>query len=450
MSEACLTYASLDQGLTPLTNAARWLVAFSGGPDSTVLLHLLHSWCRAHVEEAPALLAVHVNHGMQAESQSWQAHCEQVCTGWDIPLIVCPVTVDVAGQGPEAAAREARYGAFEAQLNTGDILFMGHHLDDQVETYFLRLLRGSGLKGLSAMPARRALGEGELIRPLIDTERHLLERYAGEHALNSIDDPSNRDTALDRNYLRHTVLPLLAQRWTGYRQTVARAAEHAASSQLVEDECVPLPATVFSVLGDPGIEQKELNGVSVDVAMIKLRRWLRCGDYPMPDRVLLTEFLRQLRHSAAGSSPRLECSSFTLQRYQNSIYLLPVFTDSPVQTLRIGEVCEIPGLGELSLVSSEASGLLLRDDDRLELRWRQGGERCRPRGRPYSQRLKKLFQEYDVPPWWRERVPLLYLDDQLLAVGDLWLCETDRLCSQSIGEAGVWQLCWQRKPTAFD
>ena len=457
MAVQSLHFSDLDAWLTSRTGAARWCVAFSGGPDSTVLLHLLQSWCSNHPGGTPPLVALHVNHGMQGDADSWQVHCESLCHSWNIPIIVHGATVESAGQGVEAAARQARYQYFEAEIKTGDVLFMGHHLDDQVETFFLRLMRGSGLSGLSAMPQRRDLGGGELIRPMLKMERSLLADYITAHQLSAIADPSNLDTSLDRNYLRQAVLPLLEERWGGYRQTVARAAEHAAVSQAVVNECLPALKTVFSVMGDPGIEQKELNSGSVDAGMIKLRRWLRSGGYSMPDRLLLQEFMRQLREGAAASSPRLACSSFVLQRYQNRIYLLPDFPQgedglSPLQSvvLNPGEIRDITGVGEVAVIRAEGAGLELDGEDCLELRWRAGGERCRPRGSPYHQRLKKLFQEHAVPPWWRERVPLLYLGDELLAVGGLWLCESSRLRHETALSEGLWQLCWARKPCTFD
>ncbi|MBE9538258.1 MAG: tRNA lysidine(34) synthetase TilS, partial [Proteobacteria bacterium] len=285
MPELLLNHSSLNDALAANTAAKRWCVALSGGPDSTVLLHLLCEWRAEHPSEAPALLAIHINHHMQADADSWQAHCETLCSSWNVPLIVRDALVQGSGQGEEAAARQARYQLFEVEIGAGDILFMGHHLDDQVETYFLRLMRGSGLSGLSAMPAQRALGGGQLIRPLLKIERSALAAYASAHQLQSIQDPSNLDTSLDRNYLRQEVLPLLARRWSGYRQTVARAAEHAAVSQAVVNECLPAPGTVRSALGDPGIEQRVLNALSPEAAMITLRNWLRSGALPMPDQL---------------------------------------------------------------------------------------------------------------------------------------------------------------------
>jgi len=335
------------------------------------------------------------------------------------------------------------------------VLFMGHHLDDQVETYFLRLLRGSGLSGLSAMPQQRSLGAGKLIRPLLAFTREQLQHYLTSQNLSAIDDPSNADTSIDRNYLRQQVLPLLGERWPAYRATVARAAQHAFIGQNIIDECLPAPCTVFSALDDPGLEYPELASVSVDAAMIKLRSWLRARGCAMPDQQLLREFVRQLREAGPGASPRMDCSNYVLQRYQDRVYLLPEFSrggdfsQSPA-ALVPGSPCDIEGVGRLSLEPASDIGFCLSGGDELQMRWRQGGERCRPRGRPYNQRLKKLLQEFAVPPWWRERVPLLYLGDELLAVGGLWLCESSRLGSSSSSGGPLWQLRWQRKPLLFN
>jgi tRNA(Ile)-lysidine synthase len=462
-----LNHSVLDPWLTSRVGAPRWCVAFSGGPDSCALLHLLRSWKLAAQQDTPKLIAIHVNHGMQAASDQWQAHCEALCDAWEIPIVVVQAVVESAGKGSEAAARDARYTAFEGELTSGDILFMGHHLDDQVETYFLRLMRGSGLSGLSAMASSRALGASELLRPLLGVQRSELQAYLEQHHLTAIEDPSNFDTDIDRNYLRQKVLPLLADRWDGYRQTVARAAGHASAAAAVIEECLPEPATVFSVMGDPGIEQCALNDVSIDAAMIKLRSWLRGKGCRMPDQLLLAEFIRQLRESAASASPRLSNGEFELQRYRDHIYLLPEFPQNigagagagagagggggeQGASLAVGEQCSLAGSGILTLAPAAAAGLRLNAPDRLTIRWRKGGERCRPMGRAYNQRLKKLLQEFLVPPWWRERVPLLYLEDELLAVAGLWLCESSRLQLPDEGDSELWEPCWERKPLALD
>jgi tRNA(Ile)-lysidine synthase len=453
MADSLLAPADLDSELLPLLEAPHWYVGFSGGLDSTVLLHLLQRWRQRH-PGAPPLGAIHINHGLQPAAHDWQTHCEWLCRLLRLPLVCLGATVERGGpKGLEAAAREARYSLFEAQLGEGDVLFLGHHEDDQVETFFLRLLRGAGVTGLSAMPAGRALGRGMLARPLLGLSRAQLEHYAAQQGLSFVEDPSNCDAALDRNYLRTQVLPLLAARWPGYRSTVGRASGHIAAAAGLLAELVPAPGTVRSVMGDPGVALADLNGAPAGEAALVLRHWLQAGCLPAPDRPQLEEFLRQLRDADEQARPRLACSAFVLQRHRDAVYLLPEgaqVAPDPV-VLPVGGGLDLPGVGRLTLQEVMSEGLLLAPGESLSVRWRQGGERCRPRGRTGSRSLKKLLQEADIPPWWRDRVPLLYLGDELLAVGDLWLCESSRWGAAPAPGRSLWQPGWTRNiSTAFD
>jgi tRNA(Ile)-lysidine synthase len=442
MSVPLISHRDLDGELNALRSAPNWYVGFSGGVDSTALLHLLTLWRRAH-PGAPLLTAIHINHGMQSAAQDWQVHCEWVCKMLQVPLICHRVSLQYSGRGSEADAREARYQVFEQQLRDGEVLFLGHHLDDQVETFFLRLLRGAGVQGLAAMPSQRALGRGELRRPLLAFTREQLLRYTLEYGLSCIEDPSNSDTAMDRNFLRAELLPLLASRWPGYRRTVARAGEHMSAAAGLMAELLPLPETVYGALGDPGVSQQTLAGSS---GAQLLRAWLQAAGLPAPDQTALEEFLRQLRESGADSAPRLQCSAYSLQRYRDVVYLLPDELGCALDGFQLspGDVFEIPGVGRIALESTGEAGFFLEPGETLRLDWREGGERCSPVGRGGSNSLKKLLQERDIPPWWRARVPLLYLEDELLCVGDLWLCQSSRYRDFAPGEDRLWHLVWQR------
>lgn len=454
MADAPFDYRKLDAQLEPLLAAPHWYVGYSGGVDSTVLLHLLRRWCESRAD-APPLSAIHVNHGLQAESDHWQAHCESVCRQLQVPLVCLRADVRAGSRGLEAAARDARYSLFGAQLQAGEVLFLAHHADDQVETFFLRLMRGAGVQGLAAIPAQRPLGCGRLVRPLLTTPRHVLEDYAERHQLCCVEDPSNSDLSMDRNFLRAQVLPLLAQRWPGYRQTVTRASEHvaAAASQLAGT--APAPATVYSRMGDPGLALSHFSGAAPQAAAQVLRHWLQGRGLPPPDRSALDEFLRQLGRVTEQARPRLHCSAYILQRYRDGVYLLPGSAGAAAaQALPIspGDVVNLPASGgHFWLAPAAAGGIRLGRADRLELAWRRGGERCQLPGRPGTTSLKKLLQAYDIPPWWRDRVPLLYLEGELLAVGDLCLCHSSRLSESAGSGEALWQPHWKRNITAaFD
>ena len=452
MSESLLNHSTLDSSLLELVNAPHWYVGLSGGVDSTALLHLLLAWRESRVA-VPPLTVIHVNHGMQAAAAAWQAHCERICSDWGVPVISRAVKVSYSGNG-EAAARETRYRVFEEFMQPGAVLFLGHHLDDQVETFFLRLMRGAGVDGLAAIPRSRALHEGLLVRPLLDVARNSIEQYALEHGLAHVEDPSNSDTIMDRNFLRAQLLPLLASRWPSYRQTVTRASGHMATTVRVLQENLGIPQTVHSVLGDLGLALQELITPSPEVAALKLRAWLQLNGRQVPDHAAVAEFLRQLREAGSDATPRLACSAYSLQRYRDAVYLQPEYArEHPLQPLRLvpGERSEVPGVGDLCLYPVMGEGLLLTAQDRPQISWRAGGERCRPRQRSASTSLKKLLQEWGVPPWWRDRVPLLYLDGELLAVGDLALCKSSRWRAAATAGEQLWRLSWERAVDAtFD
>lgn len=444
---ALITHAVLDHQLPGLCSAPHWYVGFSGGLDSTALLKLLLQW-RSENSIAIPITAIHVDHGLQADSPAWGKHCEQVCESLQVNFCRFAANVELAGKGLESAAREARYQIFKDQLSSGDVLFLAHHLDDQIETFFLRLMRGAGLQGLSGMPGQRQLGAGEIARPLLGVKRQELEAFAQHWQLTSIEDPSNSDTSLDRNFLRATVLPLLETRWPGYRGTVSRASGHLNdAAQRLHSESLT-PQHVVGTLGDPGVQLAPLLSVTYEETASALRHWLQEQGQQPPSRAALMEFVRQLHVTQArsNSSPRLKCSAYVLERFRGVLYLLPVeMLTLPLADvwLAAGEHVHILGVGQLSLEPTTGLGVQLSPGERLRVAWRLGGERCQPVERNRSSSLKKLLQEYAVPPWWRDRVPLLYLDSELVAVGSLWHCKQTRSAGSLVPPKQLYKVCWQ-------
>lgn len=369
--------------------------------------------------------AVHVDHGLQASSSAWAAHCTAVCDALDVPLTVIPVRCDLdAGHSYEEAARAARYQAFERLLCGGEALLLAHHREDQAETVLLRLLRGAGVRGAAAMPPMRLLGDGYLARPLLDVARDDIALYAATHRLVWIDDPSNSDPRFDRNYLRHAVLPLLAERWPGYAATLARSAEQAQEASELADALADLDLAACGDAG--GLCVGPLRALPDARRRNVVRRWLmQVHGVRPPPRAKLVSGLAALLDAAPDRMPKLGWDDHEVRRYRDRLIVRSVADAADPEPIEwdLRSPLSLPG-GMLRVESVVGSGLRqdLRER-RVEVRFRVGGERCRPAGRSQSQSLKKLLQEAGVPPWERAALPLIYVDGALAAVAGLWVCE---------------------------
>lgn len=423
-----------------LGNHRRLLVAFSGGLDSSVLLHLLVH-LRRQLPDLQ-LRAVHVHHGLNAFADEWVAHCQRQCAAWQLPLVVQHVQVDGRQGGIEAAARAARYSAFVATLAADEALLTAQHLDDQCETFLLALKRGSGPAGLSAMAAQTSLGSNPLLRPLLGISRLQLEDYAQRHQLAWIDDDSNQDPRFDRNFLRLQVLPLLNQRWPYFAAATARSASLCAEQEQLLDEL--LSEQMHSLLNeDNALAIDGLLGCSPARRFALLRRWIALFGVTMPSREQLQRLWDEVALSRDDAEPQLQPGQYQIRRFRRRLYLLPIMADLREVCLSwsLAEPLELPdGLGKLS---SGAGDICLRAPQlhqKVSVRFTAQGK-IRILGRTHSRSVKKLWQELSVPPWQRERTPLIYYDDQLIAALGVFVSEAGETPE---GEQS-WRLSWHKK-----
>ena len=434
--------AAFADCLEQLEAAPQVLVGFSGGLDSAVLLHLL-----SEALPPERITAVHIHHGLSANAGDWQQHAKQVCQGLGVRLIAESVSIDASGAGIESAARDARYAVFEKHLVEGGLLLLGHHADDQVETVLFRLLRGSGARGLSGIPKTRAVGSGRLIRPLLSWPKSSLHDYAKEQQLSWIEDESNQQEQFDRNYLRHSVIPLLAQRWPNYVQGVMRSAQQSGQADQLADSVAR---------GDlAGLDSRpERGGWSLDLTEFVnleslrqrnvLRYWPEVHGLPALGQTLIDEVMSSLLTAREDSEPKVMRGDLQICRYRQRLYLLKL-SGRPKADLDLclfwsgDQPLVLPDGNLLSAERGLGEGLRVDNIDRLTLRFRRGGERCQPVGREHSNSLKKLLQEYGLEPWWREPVPLFYIDEQLVAVGDLWVCQDWQAEPEKEGLKIIWQ-----------
>lgn len=390
------------------------LVGFSGGLDSSVLLHALAQ--QPHYRRA-GLRAVHVHHGLHADADAWAAQCAAVCAALAIPLQVLRVQVPRdSGHGLEAAARQARRAAFAQALAAGEWLALAQHRDDQAETFLLRALRASGPDGLAAMQSLRSFAHGMLWRPLLALPRSDLHAYAQRHALRWIDDPSNADPGFDRNFLRLHVLPLLRQRWPHADAALARSAQLCGEAGALLDDGDQ--AALEALRDDPAapLSLPGLRALPAPRRARVLRRWIGQAGLPPLPAAGLAAVERSLLHARADASAQFAWHGATLRSWRDALHAErdppPLPADWQAQWDGHAPLA-LPDGRRLRLCGAAPLGF----DAPLLVRLRQGGERIVLPGRSHSQALKHLLQEHAVPPWQRARLPLLFEGDRLLAAG---------------------------------
>lgn len=418
--------AVADRLLELSPGAQGYCVAFSGGADSTALLHLVSADPRIR-----PLRALHVHHGLDPAADRWEAHCREACDALPVPLTVRRVHVPPSRHGLEAAAREARYRAFEGELARGECLVQAHHADDQAETVLFRLIRGSGARGLTGIPARRALGGAWVVRPLLGFPREGIHRYLDTVGARWIDDQANRDPRFDRTYLRQEVLPVLERRWPGAAARIARSAEHLSAAVDAEEELAARDLAHVRVNGLPSVAGlRRLPGPRAEAL---LRLWLRLRGAEPPGARRLRAGLRALLDAREDGAPALEWPGGAVRRHQGSLHFVPARSEagglgpSPragagnVATSRWGAHWDLRGSlrgpwGVLRATWSPDPGLtpeLLHHGVHLHCR------ATAPAGA--QRRVKKAFQQAGVPPWERACCPLVFAGPRLVALAGRWV-----------------------------
>jgi tRNA(Ile)-lysidine synthase len=470
-------------------------VALSGGVDSTALLTAL----AAIHPRLTALRALHVNHGLRPAARQWAQHCRDLARRLHVPLQVLTTKVTrTPGTSLEAVARDARYELLAAALKPGEALLLAHHADDQLETVLLQLLRGSGLPGLAAMPATAPFAAGTLVRPLLSQSRQQLEAWVRGQGITWVEDDSNADESLNRNYLRRQILPLIHARWPGSAAAVARSARHAAEAQTLLDRLAR--ADLERASYGESLSAKALRALPADRLNNVLRFWITSTGYRVPDTRRLAEISGPLLNAREDANPFVDWGeegarvqrqgdvlSLSRRGKQGALVphhgdLLPLSrrdarrgapasespsarataepatvpplaaADSPhnlIWSWRDTSTCALPhDLGKLQL-EPDGHGPIDLDalPHPLTVRWRRGGERLAPRRGGPRRALKSLLQESQVPVSERPRLPLLFATtpggEKLLAVADLLLDETVQATSTTRRRA---RLRWVKSP----
>ena len=435
--------ASIAPTLLGCPPPRRFLVAVSGGLDSSVLMHAVAA-LRPLLEPCRMRVA-HVDHGLHPDAHVWAERCVERATSLGLACHVERVDVCPApGESLEAAAREARYSALARALEADEILLTAHHADDQLETVLLALMRGSGVAGLAGMPERASFATGWHLRPLLAWPRAALERYACENGIEPSEDPSNLDARFARNYLRAEIVPRLAQRWPAAAGTAARSAARCGEAAGLAAELAAIDLAACERSGR--LDVAGLRGLSPARARNALRAWIHRAGLRPPSRAKLEQALRDLLSARGDAQPCIRWPGAELRRHGDRLHLMAPLPAVPDGSIAVapGRVVALGALGELCLEECVGVGLSAAalQGSALSISFRSGGERIRPAGDAHRRALKKLLQAQDILPWMRGRIPLLYAGERLVAVADLW---TDGDFAARAGERG-WRMRWTRHP----
>lgn len=414
------------------------LVAFSGGLDSTVLLHVL---TKLQDEFSFKLNAMHVHHGLSSHADEWVRFCEAFCTNLDIPFSTVEVDVDVhSGLGVEAAARNARYQALS--FVEEDFICLAHHQDDQAETLLLQLARGAGVKGLAGM-AQVDTGR-RLIRPFLNFPQADLKAYAKQYQLHWIEDESNTDARFDRNFLRHKVLPVFDERYPAFSQALGRSAAHLADASNMLDDLATLDAAGALDQSQQSIDMLALGLLSRERQANLVRWWLANNKVSMPSTALLQQVLKQLLGAKSDAVVKVKVANkLHVMRYQGRAYLVHEFVASaPINICWQGESeLLLPNRSRLIFTQKMGEGFAFRrggSDIKLRIKNRDGGERFKPTlGRP-NRTLKYMMQKSEIPPWQREQLPLIFMDETLVIIPNTGVDASMQAGSHELGLTVSW------------
>jgi tRNA(Ile)-lysidine synthase len=430
---AAAFHRSLD-GLRASLNFSSFAIAYSGGLDSSVLLHLAARYGR---ERGTSVIAFHINHGISPNADAWQTHCVAAAEAESIAIksVILARSAGTHALGQqgnlESRARSLRYAALGALCREQGVplLLTAHHQDDQAETVLLQLLRGSGPAGLSGMDrantAPKLLGSAEITmaRPLLSNSRAELEAYAASHGISHIDDESNGDTRFARNALRGQVMPILERAFPGYQSRFARSAAHIQSAQRLLDELAELDLALH--VRDGSLDCAALRSMSDDRVNNMLRHWMHQLGYAMPSTGWLAEMVTQLREARAGAFLLVNHPECEIRRHRDRLYIVP---HSQVNADQAGQTFKWEGQGYIAFPSFGGTLYFDRSEGGLDETWlksvvlmiglRSGGERLKLAANRPTRSLKQHYQALDVPAWEREHLPIIRAGkDVLYAAG---------------------------------
>ena len=394
-----------------------WL-AYSGGMDSSVLLHLFYSnknKINQNIE------VVYINHGLQKEANDWGEFCKNQCQQYELPFTQLEIDKDCPkGASVEAWAREERYSLIETVMNENDVLFTAHHQDDQVETFFLQALRGAGPRGLASMPLIKKQANAFHARPLLNYSYDKLKRYAEENELSWCVDKSNSDCRYDRNYFRHEVIPVIEERWPAYRETISRLIKNQSECKALLDEIACSDIKLAQHKGTTSLDLDVIKELSLERQKNLIFVWLKGLNLDSPGSRNVEQIISDVICSTVDKAPCVNWKNVEVRRYKNLLYALETMAKHDINMEYDWKPENVLNILDDTLLAMPERGkgiskLKTKNAD-FVVRYRQGGEKIHPDNMAQSKTVKQLFQEYSVLPWLRDRIPLIYINGDLAVI----------------------------------
>ena len=417
-------------------------IALSGGLDSSVLLNIMAN----EPMLKDRITALHVNHNINTDADRWEEFCSEQSRKLGIPFQ--SLKLNKTDNPSEDYLRSKRQEFFRQWGGDQDLIVTAHHLDDQVETILFRIFRGTGIKGIKGINQFSTIDGVNFFRPFLDIKKHDLKEYALKNNIPWVEDDSNEESNFSRNKIRNLILPSIRETWSSIDKAIIKLSKDADKSKQILDEIAQDDySSTFSTLGL--IKLARINALSKPRKENLIYYWLVNINGLKANFAQIDQIYTYLDRELVGPA------SFHFKTIEGESGVQIIINSKEIRIMKDDHKAKLPkdlnlewnlkdnikiSSGELSVVESLGKGLSTRYlKEGAIIRARVGGERCKPYGRKKSQKIKNLFQEYDIPDWKREQIPLIYINDKIAAVGDLWVCEDFHTPAAEKGLSIVWK-----------
>ena len=410
-----------------IPNNNKIYLGLSGGVDSITLLHMMNIFLKKNTYFKKELTCIHINHSISKNSLYWELFCEKLCSAYNIKFIKKTINcVNIKGRSFEEIARDKRYEFFLSLIKKDDIFLTAHHLNDNIETFFLNFLRGSGISGLSGIKKIRSFGDGFLVRPMLEIKRKQIVDYALENNLNWIEDESNIDPKIPRNFIRNIIFPILEKKWPSFEKCISRTIAHCSAGDkiintLAKDDFISSAIHLNKNLVVLSI--KNISSLEIERQINVIRYWLRKFYKIILSEVKIFQIINDIIRSKSDSMPFIKCGTIFISKYNNNIYILNKNIIN-----NINYICKWDIENELILpenigilkINQNKSFIETFKNMKIEVCFRDSLGFLYPNNSKLSKKIKKIFQSKEIPFWERNITPIIIVNGTFFCIVDIF------------------------------